>query len=89
MCYLNDDAETSWAYGTPFPGGSWAMYVVYTGGEVATDLIEAKNYNVGCAYIMVDGGYLVVKIVLDEGYSISYYILSYTCRDQSGWNTSE
>jgi hypothetical protein len=73
MCYLNDDAETSWANGTPFPGASWAMYVVYTGGELTTDLIRAKNYDVGDVYIMADGGYLVVKIVLDEGYSISYY----------------
>jgi len=73
MCYLNDDAETSWAYGMPFSGGSWAMYVVYDGGYVTTDLIRAQHYDVGDVYITVDGGQMVINIALDEGYSISYY----------------
>lgn len=73
MCYLNDDAETSWAYGMPFPGASWAMYVVYNGGEVTTDLIRAQHYDVGDVYIMVNGQNMVISIQLDDGYSISYY----------------
>uniref|UniRef100_A0A7C5XJE1 Uncharacterized protein n=1 Tax=Ignisphaera aggregans TaxID=334771 RepID=A0A7C5XJE1_9CREN len=71
VCTLYGYPETAWANGYDFGGNSWAMYVVYNSGTLETDLIRAQYYDVGNVSIWRYGDYLVVSIVLDEGYSLT------------------
>jgi len=61
-------AGSAWAYGNPFPGASWAMYVVYEGGTHETDLILGQHYDIGDVTIWREGDYLYVSIVMSSGY---------------------
>lgn len=65
---IREDVGTAWANGENFPGRSWAMYVVYTGGTHVTDLILGQYYDVGDVTIWREGNYLKVRIVMNEGY---------------------
>ena len=65
------NAGTAWAYGNPFPGASWAMYVVYEGGNHATDLILGQHRDIGDVSIWREGNYLYVRIVTSSSYYLN------------------
>jgi len=72
-CYLSlsGSAGTAWASGYGFPGGSWATYVEYNGGNQSTTLLRGQYEYVGDVYIWRDGAYLVVRIVMKPGYALT------------------
>jgi len=47
VCSLEGESKTAWAKGTEFDGDSWAMYIVYSDGELTTDLMRDQYYDVG------------------------------------------
>jgi hypothetical protein len=71
VCHLSGNPETAWAKGYNFSGSNWGMYVVYTGGNQTTDLLRGQHTDVGDVYIWRDGSDLVVRIVMNQNYSLT------------------